>query len=194
MGKGILGILLTVLGILTFIYFMHDSLHIVPYPYNVVLQIFGNVIAVFGIYFALKGFANRIDLKDRRKFNTFKKDLMENGEKIEVDLTKCEIKENAYSEEVGNDYEVQMGMINTQLLDSIYDNDRATKSIEIDQTRLVFSYIHNGADEKFISPIIPKSAFDLNIKIYLHKTTSLYVDKNDRARYYFDLDFLKREE
>ncbi len=193
MGKRIIGITLAVVGFLLFYIIAGNKGHFIPYPYPIVVQILCNAIGIFGIYLAAKGYSYK-DLKARNKFNAFKKDLMENGEMISVDLSKCEIKENNYSVEGDNDYEFQIGGIDTQLLDSIYDNDRATKSVEIDQTRLIFSYIHNGIYEKYISPIIPRTADDLRIKIFLHKTTSLYVDKNDRKRYYFDMSFLKREE
>lgn len=191
--KRILGITLTVLGFLSFYIIGSHKGNILPNPYDAVLQILCNAIGIFGIYLAAKGYSYK-DLKARKNFEAFKKELIENGEKIEVDLSKCEIKENNYFVEGGNQYEFQIGGIDTQFMDSIYNNDRAIKSVEIDKTRLIFSHDYNGTDEKFISPIITRSAFDLNIKIYLHKTTNLYVDKNNRKRYYFDMSFLKREE
>ncbi len=131
-------------------------------------------------------------LKAIQKQEEFIADLKENGEKITVDLTQCEIKENDYSE-----MRLPDGRREADLSDfeaSSYNESAGEKLTEIDQTVFIYTNRHNGHEETFISPVIPRTGDDLRIKLYLTKTTSLYVDKNDRTKYYFDMGFLKREE
>jgi len=173
--KRIIGYTLVVLGFVIFCFFRRytrDSI-----PYSIVIFIVGAAILLIGAFIIFKG----VSLKEQEPSKQFKKsiaDLKENGEKIQVDLLKCGIKENDYSIE------------RRDRMASRYDIDIKVKQVEMNQTILIFLHNHENIEEKFISPVIPRTGDDLRIKLYLTKTTYLYVDKNDRTKYYFDLDFL----
>lgn len=47
--------------------------------------------------------------------------------------------------------------------------------------------------KRFISRVIPKDKVSLSFYLDQQKQTILYVDKTDRNKYYFDLDFLERK-
>src|ERR1700744_1533052 len=98
MYKTILGCVLWIFGVLIFAYFKYDSWHIVPYPYSIALQIFGCAVTSFGTYMIFKGTRDKAN-KISKKMRVFIENLKENGEKIEVNLLECEIKENNYNEE-----------------------------------------------------------------------------------------------
>ena len=60
-------------------------------------------------------------------------------------------------------------------------------------TTLVYTRLNNGEKEIFSVGHINRNKQDMSFKIYIHKTTMLYVDKNDRKHYHFDLSFLEHE-
>jgi hypothetical protein len=134
---------------------------------------------------------NWVDTKQIRKMV---KILKEQGEKIKVDLSKCEIKSNDYSEE--------QERFGTGILATAYENDIQTwntllgdemanvRTVEIYQSILIYNHNYMGKDRAFISGIIPTEHTTLLFKLDNQKTTFIYVDKNDSQKYYFDLDFL----
>ena len=48
----------------------------------------------------------------------------------------------------------------------------------------------SGVVEKFVTGVIPKDKITLSFYLDKQKHTSLYVDRDNRGMYYFDLDFL----
>ncbi|MFL5739204.1 MAG: hypothetical protein ACJ75B_03230 [Flavisolibacter sp.] len=69
---------------------------------------------------------------------------------------------------------------------------RNAEQAEITHTVLVFDYLNpeTGEMERFISRVIPKDSVTLAYYMGRQMKTILYVDKNNRQNYYFDLDFL----
>jgi hypothetical protein len=140
------------------------------------------------------------EYKDIKKVKELVDDLKATGEKIEIPLNECEIKENNYSEERDR---YRSGDIqgleprfegDIQFWNGLYDSSYNVKMVDVNQSVLIYKHLHNGVEEKFISKVIPRTKQDLNFKFYLQKKTFLYVDKNNRKRYYFDLEFLNPEE
>ena len=126
------------------------------------------------------------------------KDLKENGEKIIVDLNKCELKSNSYTEErerYGHQNELlTLGLEREiQSLNAMGGGSmRNIEQVEILQTVIIYSKLNSktGVTEKFISRVINKDETTLSFYLDRQKQTTLYVDKTNRQRYYFDLDFL----
>ncbi len=141
---------------------------------------------------------NSLTFKQQAELNKLKEtinSLKEDGEKIVVDLSQVEIKENNYSEEQ-DIYKSDLGQLRPGVFDQIEmfnalsDETKNTKIVEVKQSVIIFPYSNNGVNEKFISSVIPKDRETLLFKFFAQKTTTLYVDRNNRKLYYFDLDFL----
>jgi len=169
-------------------------------PYRIIFWATGIIMYIIG-YRIIKYGPSFRKQKALKRLQEIISDLKENGEKIVVDLSKCEIRENNYyeNEEEWDDIDsadfLSLNFARQfNFLNQLAYNPIRAKDGEIDQTELLYVHNHKGVEEKFHSNVIPRSSDDLRIKLYLVKTTSLYVDKKDRSRYYFDLDFLKREE
>ena len=189
MGKRILGFILCALGFITILFlkkYAGDSI-----PYTILILPTGAILLFIGVIL-LWVTPTYAEYKAGQKLKNMETDLKETGEQIKVDLSICEIKENDYSE-----MRLPDGTREADLSDfeaNSYSESAGEKLTEIDQTQFVFTHERNGHIEKFVSPVIPRTGDDLKIKLYLQKTTTLYVDKTDRSKYYFDLGFLKREE
>ncbi len=188
MVKRILGFILCILGFIVIIFFTKYLGNIIPYP-KMILPI-GAIMLLIGSIL-LGSTPTFRQLKTDRKLKASANNLIENGKKINVDLTQCEIKENDYYDmKLVENYK---GAVD--LPEDIETRDaQIAKRTEVDQTVFIFKHEHNGVEEKFYSPVIPRTGDDLKIKLYLHKTTTLYVDKTDRSKYFFDLDFLNHPE
>jgi hypothetical protein len=161
--KRVIGYFLLVLGILAIYFFMSYSGKIIPYPFLFYLLSFAILIIAVLI---LRNAPTKAQLNLRKQIA----DLKENGDKIVVDFSRCEIKENNYREEQDNLGEVQ-----------------------IVQSVIIYNYQNNrtGNTEKFVSRIINLEKAALLFYLQKQVNTVLYVNKNDRSKYYFDLDFLK---
>ncbi len=97
--------------------------------------------------------------------------LKQQGEKINLDLDNCDIKENSYYEDVTD----------RDLGDSGY------KEKYIAQTVIVYYNERNGLTEKFISQIFSLDIITLETHI-LNNEIVLYVDTFDRSKYFFDFN------
>jgi hypothetical protein len=115
-------------------------------------------------------------------------DLKETGEKIQVDFSKCEIKENNYTEE-RNKYENNERVQFLNVMSGYADKN--IEQVEITQTVIVYVHqnVRTGQTERFISGIIPKDKITLSFYLEQQKQTAIYVDRTNK-RYYFDLEFL----
>lgn len=189
MVKRILGFILAALGFLIMIFFRKYTGNFIPYPI-LILPIGAIMLLVGSILIGMTPTYRQQKASEESK--NFVADIKQNGEKILVDLAKCEIKENDYSEMRLPDGRREADLSDFEAMGR--GEAAGEKLTEIDQTVLVYTYEYNGKEEKFRSEIIPKTEEDIRIPLYLQKTTTLYVDKTDRSKYYFDLEFLKREE
>ncbi len=136
--------------------------------------------------------------KDREKLHNEIQNLISHGNKIKVDLSKCVIKENHYVEEVDKynsgsylttlDIERNIQAANILLGNSIDNSER----VQVLQTVLIYTADLNGKTNKFVSRVIPLDRINLMFKLDKQKETSLYVDKADSTKYYFDLNFLDK--
>lgn len=122
----------------------------------------------------------QLELQWQEKLANFK----ENAEVLIVDLNKCDIKSNQYVLEID-------GHINGELPEAFIDLPsvayKNVRKVNVDQSIIV--YKHN-TNEVFKSRVLPIGKESLLFLLDAQKVTKLYVDKADRTKYYFDLDFL----
>ncbi len=195
MWRRIIAYFLIGLGLLTIIFFRKYSGELIPYPF--LFWLIG--LALFwGGFLFLRYTPSTKDISVQKQITTLIEDLKENGEKIQVNLTECELRENNYIEEkekYGHKNELLTLDIEREIqgLNALAGGSmRNVEQVQIKQTVIIFSKlnIRSGKTEKFISRVIPKDKITLAFYLEKQKQTTLYVDKSNRERYYFDLDFL----
>jgi hypothetical protein len=198
MWRRILAYFLFGLGFLTITYFRKYSGVIIPHPflfYLLGLVMFGGGLLLLR-YTLTKG-----EMNLQKKMGDAIKDLKTNGEKIQVDLTQCAIKEHNYMEErskYGHSNELLTLEVERHIegWNAISGGSmRNVEQVQVKQAVIIYEHhnLQNGNTEKFISRIIPKDKMTLLFYLDRQKQTVLYVDKNDRNKYYFELDFLMNQ-
>ena len=190
MWRRILAYFLFGLGLLTITFFRKYSGEFIPYPFLFYLA--GLAMFIVGLLL-LRNTPTSKELILKKQIE----DLKANSDKIYVDLLQCEIKENNYTEE-----QDKLGKSNglltygfeqeIQLLDALSRPKRNFEEAQINQTVIIYNYQNNrtGKAEKFVSRIINKDRITLSFYLEKQNNTTLYVDKVNRDRYYFDLAFL----
>ena len=181
------------LGLLTITFFKKYSGTIIPYP--ILFYLLGFVLFIVGIILLRKTPTVK-EQKDTGKLNNEIRNLISQGMKVEIDLSKCIIKENNYVEEADKynsgsyittlDLERNIQAANILLGKSVDNAGR----VQVFQTVLVFTADLNGKTTKFVSRTLPFDRVNLMFKLDKQKETLLYVDKIDTSKYYFDLVFL----
>jgi hypothetical protein len=171
------------LGIVVFLFFRYYSGTLIPYPF--LMWLLGIGMIVGGLIIITK-IASKEDASDMENMNSLIKELKETGEMINVEFADCEIKSNNYTEE-----RERYRNSKIQAWNAIGgDADKNVKQVDIHQSVIVYNHKQNGEVETFYSRVIPKEKITLMFLLSSKKNITLYVDRDDRTRYYFDLDFL----
>ncbi len=195
MWRRIFAYILFGLGFLTFTFFRKYSGDLIPYPF--LFWLLGLAMFWGGLLF-LRYTPSTKEINAQKQLTEIINDLKENGEKIQVDLMKCELKEHNYIEEKEK-YGHKNELLTLDIEREIQGwnalgggSMRNVEQVQIKQTVIIFlkPNIRSGQTEKFISRVIPKDKITLTFYLDKQKQTTLYVDKTNRERYYFDLDFL----
>jgi hypothetical protein len=188
--KRILGWASFGIGLLILTFFRKYTGHIIPYPW--VFYSAGLIFFLAGFIF-LRKIPTVTASKILEKANALIKDLRDNGNKVTVDLNLCEIKVNHYTEQPDNfksatDLELFTAMDLVYFYNKIHN---PTPNGQIYQSVAVYKTSYNGKPKTFYSPTIPLDKDNLLFKFGIQKTTTIYVDKNDSNKYYFDIGFFK---
>ena len=197
--KILISFLFIVSGLLLITFFRIYSGEANHYPFlfwmtGLILMIAGGFI----LYLHVK----TTELTQEKVANTIINDLKLKGEKIIVDFSQCEIKGNNYTEEreITNnqsDLIIPSSEQDIQILNALGGGAmRNIEQVEVTQSVIVFSKQNSrsGLTEKFVSPVIYKDKITLSFHMEQQKETNLYVDKKDRSKYYFDLNFLNNKD
>lgn len=195
MWRQILACVLIGSGILLVLFFRKYSGNLIPFPY--LFYIGGLGLFISG--FLLLRYTPAIEeLSFQKRISEAIEDLKLNGDKISINLEQCELKEHNYSEDhdVSGSSNEMLGLVVEHYAPILGVIAHSTESnfekVNVVQTVLIYNYYNNrtGETERFISRIIPKDKITLAFYLDNQKQTNLYVDKANRGRYYFDLDFL----
>lgn len=195
--KQIAACALFILGLLTMTFFRHYTGDIIPYPWLFFLAGIGMLIIG---YILLRSSLSRKETAARKALQELITDLKENGQKLTVDLRACEVRGNDYAEKTAQ-YDVSgnvaLLMTPTPVMALMYliENTDTRETVEVQQSVFIYKFDNpkTGEAERFLSPVIPKDELSLSVYLETQKTTTLYIDKTNRNRYYFDLDFLFRD-
>jgi hypothetical protein len=181
---------LFVLGVVTLTFFRHYTGTLIPYPWIFLLLGLGMFLAG---YLLLRYPLTSKDKTTARKVRHMIDDLKANGEKIRVDFKDCHIRGHEYSEAVEKPESYLVGLTGAGALTAVMNHlENPTGMRDIRQSVIEFQYADSrmGKVEKFVSPILAKDDITLSFYLDRQQHTTLYVDKSNRALYYFDLDFL----
>lgn len=190
--KRIIGWILILVGMLFYAFFKKYTGAIIPYP--IVFYLIGLAFIITG-FIILRKTPKLKEINILEKAEALKKELKANGLKIEVDLDKCEIKENHYFEEPNStknysDFE----LLNFSEMAHYYEMFSKRKSDEIKQSVVIAKVQVNGQEKKILSPILPYDRIKLLFSFDKQKFTIVYIDHNDFERYYFDFEFIREKE
>jgi hypothetical protein len=182
--KRLLGIVLIIIGILTYLFFRNYTGNFLPY--STLWFFVGIILVIIGFRLFITSKSKHVQQLEK-SFQEEIDRLKHYGEKINVDFKDCEIISSNYYKEVpkSSNYRVQA-------LDSIYDSSRSVENVEINQSRITYQDKNLSYDYIFISPLINKDNITLSFTLDKYKKTTIYVDKKDKSLYYFDLEFLNK--
>ena len=107
----------------------------------------------------------------------------ENAEKIELNFDFCEFKSGSYSHQVENENISSIKWIAPSSITMLADTSNTENVI---QSYLIYNNTVNGNTEKYISQSFPFDPTTLRFYV-LNQNISLYVDRFDRKKYFFDL-------
>lgn len=175
------GYILIGLGGVTYLFFKNYQGGVIPYP----SLFYALGIATFAGGFGLLFLASKNHIKKINRYSHNEiDDLKHNGERIPVNFSQCEIKENNYSEEVEKNYS------DSKSLGLLTGHTNNIEIVSRNQSVIVYEASNGSRIDKFVSPVIPKDKATLMFLLDAQKQTTLYVDKTNSSRYFFDLDFL----
>ncbi len=191
--KRIIGLFLILLGAIVTLFFRHYTGTIIPSPWLCLLL--GLASLFTGIYL-VRVSTNSEDKTARKKLYQSIAELKSTGERIEVDLRACSIR-TSESLEPDPGKQIDLTMFYLIAPAGLYPlakfiKDRSEEVRGVLRSVIIFPYDNSrtGQTEKFIGPIILKDEVSLSFYLDRQQRTTLYVDKTNRSRYYFDLDFL----
>ena len=120
----------------------------------------------------------KLELTILNEFNEEVKRLKNVGEKIQVEFESCEIKDSSYTKDIIDENMTRFSHINL-------DYGKIIGHEHVGQSLLVYKYSGINGPEQFIQSFpFGKDSLKINI---LRNLITLYVDRSDRSKYYFDL-------
>lgn len=122
-------------------------------------------------------------LRSNRKKRSW---LEENGKKVKVYFKDCKL----ISQENIQDAVPDSMPSRIEILDSLYDQDRNNRQINVSESILVYDYKYGNQSIQFRSEKIIVPLISLQFRLDQRISTSVYYDPNNPSKYFFDLDFL----
>lgn len=180
--KKAIGIIMIVIGLLILLFFKQYSGVLIPHP--VIGFVLGLLLMISGYLTYKKGLAQWYEKKEE-DINARILELKQKADKVRVDLSVCEIKTNSYSEQVD-----KVKNYKAKAFDPLYDSDKSIENINSNEAVLIFETEKYGEKEHYYSPVIYKDEITLRFMLDKQKETYIYIDKENRSNYYFDLEFL----
>jgi hypothetical protein len=177
-----IGIIMIIIGLLILLFFKQYSGVLIPHP--VVGFVLGLLLMISGYLTFKKGSAQWYE-KNEENIKARIQEFRRKADKVRVDLNACEIKTNSYSEQVD-----KVKNYKAKAFDTLYDSDKGIENINSNETVLIFETEKYGEKEHYYSPVIYKDEITLRFMLDKQKETYIYIDKENRGNYYFDLEFL----
>ena len=139
------------------------------------------LLGIAGIFFAINGEKQTPNKKDQ-EYESLLKRLRINGERIILNPSNCEVRENNYYEEV-----VDNGVGTGTVADALYDPNRNVRQNYITQTAIIYYYQTGEQKVRLTSQTFPYSAETLE-RFLNNDCVILYVDRFNKNEYAFDIE------
>jgi hypothetical protein len=179
--KSFLGFIFTRAGIVSLLLAATYALSSMTFP---LIWVIGSI-AIIGVGIFLTRFSDNFSREIKARRREIQR-LKVSGEKIKVDLTKCEVLGNSYSEEQVISHSQLAG------LSSISNPDSNIRRVSVKQSVFECKFEVNGETLTFQSPTLNKDRITLQFLLEHQKETYIYIDKGNPDNWYFDLEFLEQ--
>ena len=173
--------------------FFNNNVNIIPF--TLAYQVLSVLMGIFGLILIFT-IPSDNKLREQQQLKLLIDTLKTNGATLKVDLTRCTILENSYTESHNANRMLDV-VASGDLKNILPDDDTAvtdvttkTKLENVTLSILVHEAEIGGVKQKFFSQVINKDRATLMFLLEAQKQTLLYYDKNNPSRCYFVLDFL----
>ncbi len=113
--------------------------------------------------------------------------LKNTGHKIFINLEDCELKTREYYDKEPSDEMPSR----VEIMDSLYNPNQSYEGVHKVVSVLIYRHTSpTGQKVEFRSELIEMPAERIRFAMEKNKKTTIYVDKNNRNLYYFDISFL----
>jgi archaellin len=145
---------------------------------------------VLGAAYSIAKKMNKGAFVDPKKAMRERETFKQNAQQVKVDLRACKVVSTSHTETV-----LKSGSWQVQALDILYGDDSANQEqVNVSKSQIVFRITEGNVNYDYVSPVIFMDKTTLLFKLDMQDSTVLYIDRKDRAKYYFDLEFLVPKE
>lgn len=173
----IFGTFFIIVSFLGTIFFNKYSGSAITYP--VIWYILFILIGIIGL-FLFRSSSQKAERVMSEFANARVEEIKRNAERIELDFDLCEFKSGTYFHEVTDENVNSLNVISPGL------SYTPTKTERVESSSLIYNYSISGKTEKYIESF-PFDSTTLKFYVLNHKIT-LYVDRFDRSKYFFNLE------
>jgi len=187
--RKIFGYLFLLLGLIVESFFQEYKGSHIPWPIAWFLG--GLAISVFGAYLVFSAWRvkkNKASLINKKRTDQLKL----SGKRISIGFENLEVL-TGYSKIVDNGEPIATSTPSYLMVVAVSDyiDDEPALDQDVEISVLVYKTEYAGKKMKFVSPNIRKDRATLEFLLGNKKQIDLYIDKNDVANFWFDLEFLK---
>ncbi|WP_162945051.1 hypothetical protein [Flavisolibacter nicotianae] len=176
--KKLLGYVLIGLGLLGVFYFKGYRGDVIPVPMLWLVVSLG--VVVLGTYLLMIARTQ----KEVRGLDNLKAQInriKESGERIQIDFENCDFKTTNVHDQIKAD-----DFSRIQIFDALYGSNRNNSERASTVTYIIYKYQNGDKAEKFVSQPFPVE--ETMLRYYVsNNNIVLYVDRNDRKQYFFDV-------
>jgi hypothetical protein len=177
---------ITIIGIISGLIIFLVSAILGQVYFNTIFWICTGIAIIVGSLAFFKHTSGREMKEIEKEENKRLAQLMQNGRKITVDLSKCKIRTTSQNVERNEPDTWDEG----QVIGIVLDSGGYGKHEENGFSTLIYKHkLDSGEVVKFYGPTA-KDKKTLEILCTMQKSTVIYFDRNDPEVYYFDLRFL----
>jgi hypothetical protein len=195
MARKIIAYILVAIGVLAALFFKGNAGDMIPYA--PCFFICSNIIWVIGVLLLFTMPSLR-KIKEQQSLKALIDSCKKNGDCFTVDLTKCRITEHSYtSEHESRTFFEDIAITDLERFmpdeeNVVWDKTSKVKMDNIIQSVIIYEQEVNGVHRKFVSQIINKDKATLMFLLDEQMKTTIYYDRSDPSKCYFDLDFLNK--
>jgi hypothetical protein len=176
LAKGLLGVMLFIIGAIGLAFFAEYNGRMISYP--LLFELLSIGIILLGAYLYITSKIKRRIIVDSDALQKIA-ELKSKGEKIILNFDDCEFKGNDYQEELQDESSLRSD-------DVLFNQTSRVNILEITQSALIYCHHSGERKEWFKSQTFPFDEAGLRMLVMKGRLI-LYVDGFDREKYFFEL-------